>query len=227
MGRFIPKLQSLLDVFLKGECPLCKRSITNLLCLDCERQIKRHHVSNVTQFWQGELPIFAWGVYSGGLKRAIAALKYEHQPQLARPLGHWMGEAWRSTRLISQRPIVVPIPMHPDKQKKRGFNQAELLAKGFCAVTRLPLCADGLVRCRSTEAQFGLSVADREQNLADAFELGASWQRRQPESPILLLDDIYTTGATARSAAAVLTQRGIAVTGIVALAIALKENSPL
>jgi len=75
----------------------------------------------------------------------------------------------------------------------------------------------GLERIRATEAQFGISAKDREKNLAMAFGLGSGFRRQRPALPVLLFDDVYTTGATARSAAQTLQQQDIPVCGVVAL----------
>ena len=161
--------------------------------------------------------MFAWGCYRGGLRRAIAAFKYENQPQLARPLAGWLADAWR---LRAQPPAgtIVPIPLHASKYQERGFNQADLLAQHFCDRTQLPLQLHGLERHRATEAQFKLnSDRDREQNLTAAFRLGPGLKQR-PVTRVLLLDDIYTTGATVRSAAQTLRRHGISVAGVVVLA---------
>lgn len=164
--------------------------------------------------------MFIWGFYGGILKRAIAALKYENHPQLAQPLGHWLGKAWLDSPLSAQakKMTVIPIPIHAQKLQQRGFNQAELLGNSFCQFTGLSLQPLGLERVRETQSQFGLGSLGREENLADAFRLGKSLSRRPPASPVLLLDDIYTTGATARSAAKTLQQQGIRVFGVVAIA---------
>jgi ComF family protein len=119
---------------------------------------------------------------------------------------------------FSKHFTVVPIPMHPAKQRQRGFNQAELLARYFCDRTRFSLEVNGLQRVRQTEAQFNLSVQQRQQNLDNAFSLGQKFLKRPPSAPVLLLDDIYTTGATALSAAQTLQQHGIQVQGIIVLA---------
>lgn len=110
--------------------------------------------------------------------------------------------------------------MHDRKLQERGFNQAHLLAKSFCAMTGLRLETNGLRRIRDTEAQFRLSNAARSQNLTDAFGLGSAFIERSSTQPVLLLDDIYTTGATARSAAQTLRSQGVRVHGIIVLAIA-------
>jgi len=176
-------------------------------------------------FWQEPISVFSWGVYSGSLKRAIAVMKYENQPQIAQPLGQWLGETWLlNSPMGHQKPVVVPIPLHISKQKKRGYNQAALLAQSFCQTTGLKFKLNGLERVRETKAQFGLSASEREKNLAAAFVVGQEFRRRPPAFPVLLVDDIYTTGATAAAAVQTLRQCGIAVSGLVALATALKNQ---
>ncbi len=210
-----------LRVFLEAPCPLCQRSSSAEICSTCQRRIT---ACRVTPTWEtvNNLPIFAWGAYGGALKQAIATLKYNNQPHLASPLGLWMGNAWNQAHPLLPPAIVVPIPMHASKQRERGFNQAVLLARSFCRTTRLPLKVDGLERRRATEAQFKLSNLQRQQNLQDAFCLGRDLLKQRPSQPILLLDDIYTTGATAQAAAKILRDRGFQVKGIVVLAKAVR-----
>jgi predicted amidophosphoribosyltransferase len=171
------------------------------------------------------LPVLSWGHYQGPLKRAIAALKYDHQPQLASPLGQALGQHWQHFPLPTRRPpLVVPIPLHPNKLKIRGFNQAELLAAAFCETTQLRLVPQGLMRQRETVPQFGLGLADRQQNLSGALALGPAFRHTSPQQPVLLCDDIYTTGTTVRTAAAELRRHGISVCGVVAIAQATLEG---
>lgn len=210
-----------ISLFLKSNCPLCQRPTGKVFCIDCARQLQRCQFSDRHIRSTAELPVFTWGMYGGALKRAIAALKYENKPQIAQPLGFWLADAWLNLRSTSSQPIVVPIPLHATKLSDRGFNQAELLARSFCQITGLKLRSQGLERARQTVRQFELSGKEREQNLAGAFQLGADFRRR-PVSPVLLLDDIYTTGATVRSAARTLHQAGIGVCGVVAIAATLK-----
>ena len=223
MPKWTQKLQGLLNLFLESNCPLCQRPTAKEFCQDCNRRLQRCKLADPSYLWQGELPVFAWGAYGGTLKRAIAALKYENQPQLARPLGYWLAQAWLNSQLASTELIVVPIPLHPDKQKQRGFNQATLLAESFCQTTGLKLQKTGLERVRNTVAQFGLSAKEREKNLAVAFQLGSGFRHCSTKS-VLLLDDIFTTGATAKSAMQTLRQSGIKVGGIVAIAISKKNT---
>jgi len=138
--------------------------------------------------------VFVWGTYSGILKRAVAAMKYENQPQIARPLGQLLGEAWRSnspkfSQLIQL--VVVLIPLHTSKKKQRGYNQAALIAQSFCETTGFKLKINGLERLRETKAQYVLSASEREKNLAQAFGLGIDFRPHNPNIQVLLVDDKY------------------------------------
>ena len=223
-------LKTWFNLLLESSCPLCQRSTANTFCLDCDRQLQRGSLPNPAAQWHGvgpeELPLFAWGKYGGMLKRALACLKYDQQSEVARPLGQWLGQAWLqqgpqpfiSTPATTAELVVVPIPLHADKLRQRGYNQAELLAQSFCDRTGLPLLRHGLIRVRATEAQFGLSQVARSQNLAAAFDLNPTVWRSQRRRSVLLLDDIYTTGSTVQSAAQTLRSHGIKVCGVVAIA---------
>ncbi|MBD2123364.1 ComF family protein [Trichocoleus sp. FACHB-262] len=226
MRHWTHPLKAWLNVILESPCPLCQRSTAATFCLDCDRQLQRCALPAPAAQWQGQLPVFAWGKYGGTLKRVLAGLKYDYHPQVAQPLGQWLGQAWLKQgpkHLVhptsaAPLPVVVPIPLHTAKLKQRGYNQAELLAQSFCEQTGLSLQRQGLVRIRATEAQFGLSQVAREQNLAAAFALNQSVWRGSRDRPVLLLDDIYTTGATVQSAAQTLRSQGIKVCGIIAIA---------
>jgi ComF family protein len=215
---------SLTRLLWDDRCPLCQRHATAVVCVDCDRQLQQCR-------WKQPLcsqqpAVWAWGNYDGPLRQAIATLKYQNQPSLARPLGQWMGTYWRSTvRIQHQTLVVVPVPMFTEKQKERGFNQAERLATAFCEVTQLPIARSGLVRVRNTRPQFELSQLERQQNLVDAFELGAGMKRRSRFS-VVLLDDIYTTGATARAAIATLAAHHIPVAMVVVLAQSRRNGCP-
>ncbi|MEC4805068.1 MAG: ComF family protein [Jaaginema sp. PMC 1079.18] len=210
-------LKTLTSLFLQSHCSLCDRVTPDNICPACDRQLQRQKFSHPERFWQGELPLFVWGQYNGILKRSLATLKYNNQPELAQLLGYYLGQSWRSfvPTLTQKRFVLVPIPLHPRKLQERGFNQAELLGRSFCRVTGDRLNSRLLLRQKDTQAMFGLSPQEREQNIKAAFSVQPP---RRQIPPVLLIDDIYTTGTTARSAATVLRENDIAVVGIVAIA---------
>lgn len=192
--------------------------MSGYFCPTCHCRLGQEQLADPGQFWASQA-LFAWGDYDGNLKRAIAVFKYANAPELATPLGQWLAQAWLAANLEPHhRFTIVPIPLHPDKQRQRGYNQAELLARSFCQFTGDRLQPHGLVRMRATEAQFNLPAQQREQNLHQAFQVGPAFRDRSPQHPIILLDDIYTTGATVRAAMQVLRRQGISVRGVITVA---------
>jgi ComF family protein len=207
--------QNLFNVLLKTKCPLCQRSTPKTFCTYCENQLEQQRLEDPAAGWNEQPGVFAWGQYEGGLKRAIAQFKYEDQRHLAHTFGTWIAQAWVYS--LCKGVIVVPIPLHEEKLKKRGFNQAELLARRFCQVTGCILRPNGLKRKHNTEALFNLSKADREATLVDAFEIGRDCDQAV-RFPVVLFDDIYTSGATVRSATRTLRRSGFDVQGVIVLA---------
>lgn len=225
---------SMLDLFLGRGCGLCDRPAAQTFCIDCHRQLKDSYHPNAT--WtcdeNGDWPISALGNYEGSLKQAIRALKYSRREDIAIVLGNAFGQQW--PRLLRQLPTqhslatppyVVPIPLHTNRYQQRGYNQAERIAKGFCQTSGLPMLAGGLKRIEDTLPQHQLGVQSRQENLDGAFTVGRELTRRcrQSSPRILLIDDIYTTGATMRSATEVLNAAGISVVGVLAIARAVSN----
>jgi ComF family protein len=203
-------------------CPLCQRPAQGGLgcfCQDCAGQLQSLHQS----CWQASdrpdlLPIYAWGIHQALLRRALHVLKYDHQPRIGLTLGEWMGQDWCRSQPTSPCYTVVPIPLHADRFQKRGYNQAELLSRSFSAVSGLRHQPQALVRCKSTQAQYGLSVTQRQHNLDGAFRV-----TQPPRTPVLIVDDIYTTGSTVAAACQALGSQGVEVVGIVVAARAVLQ----
>lgn len=205
-----------LNLFLKPNCPTCDRTATDIFCQYCQRQIQECQLLEPARYWQGDLPLFAWGKYQGSIKRSIAKLKYDGHRSIADAYGQLLADSWQLSPLVtSTKLFVIPIPLHPEKLASRGFNQAELIARRFCQVTGSKLDLS-LQRTRATTAQFGLSKSARQENVSGAFALVRS--SLKPGSTVLLIDDIYTTGATVRSAALVLRSHQLDVCGIAVVA---------
>ncbi|MEM1239697.1 MAG: ComF family protein [Cyanobacteria bacterium P01_H01_bin.26] len=226
-------LGRLTKVFLSVPCPLCQRPTSSVLCTDCYRQIQtcqwpsstrgkaaqNTSAPGLTLYDGSALSVLAWGRYQGVLKQVLALLKYGDQTEIGLWLGRLLGQHWQASQrhtAYRQLPVVVPIPLHQKRQQQRGYNQAALIAAGFCRVTGLSLIEHGLVRIKATEAMHGLGINARKTNLADAFRLGTGLPSTARQ--ILLIDDIYTTGTTAQAAVIPLIQAGYTVAGIATVA---------
>ncbi|MEA5593072.1 ComF family protein [Rivularia sp. UHCC 0363] len=219
----MPIWKSFLNLFLQSNCPLCQRPASQDFCEYCHKQLQKCCLTDSNRGNDNSPPVIAWGAYGGVLKRAIATMKYDNHPEIARPLGEWLGEVWLQNYGSDRSFIVVPIPMHPEKQKERGFNQAALIARSFCQTTGLKLKLNGLQRVKATKALFGLSPTERKETLIQAFELGTDF-RYPTDVPVVLVDDIYTTGTTVKSAIETLSKNGIIVSGVAVVAVPSKAN---
>jgi ComF family protein len=153
--------------------------------------------------------------YRGHVQSCLKSVKYHYQWDRIRTLF----ALWRERVADYQLPdfaaghwVVVAVPMWSAKERRRGFNQASLLARELARHYKVPNLAV-LRRRRETTPMYGLSKGERKTNVADAFELrpGVGSLRG---SHILLVDDVWTTGATLRSCAQVLKQRGAVVWGV-------------
>jgi ComF family protein len=213
-----PLFDRVLNLFLKSNCPLCDRTAEEVFCGYCQRQLQATQLTQPAKYWQGNLPLFAWGSYEGTIKQSMAKLKYDGIRSIGEIYGQWLGTSWQQSPPpnLPTKLIVVPIPLHAEKLQTRGFNQAELIARSFCQITGHKLDLS-LHRTRSTVAQFGLSKSARQENVAGAFTL-THRTTLKPDTTVLLIDDIYTTGATVREAATALTAAQINVFGVAVIA---------
>jgi ComF family protein len=172
----------------------------------------------------------AYGPYQGRMREAIHALKYDRVHAAARGLGSFLAQA--IAQMAAEAPaemLVIPVPLHRTKHAQRGFNQARSLAVEALKALRkthpawqLRLASKTLMRLRSTESQAGLTPRQRRLNVRGAFTVtdpAAVIMRH-----VLLIDDILTTGATARAAARALVQAGAASVRVATLARATRIN---
>jgi ComF family protein len=174
----------------------------------------------------------SYGLYQDRMKAAIHALKYDGLHPAASGLGRMLADA--IAQLASEAPaemLVVPILLHGSKYKQRGFNQARVLAAAALdhlrkthPAWRLTLASNALMRIRSTQSQAGLTSRQRRLNVRGAFSV--SDPAVVAAKHVLLIDDILTTGATARAAAQSLARAGAASVWVATLARARRISAP-
>ncbi|MBL8231628.1 MAG: ComF family protein [Bryobacterales bacterium] len=164
---------------------------------------------------------YSYGSYEGALQKLIHLLKYGGVHTLARPLGGLMLNAFPRTAQID---VLVPVPMHWWRVWTRGFNQAELLAKEVARRTGVPV-RNAARRKRSTPPQAGLSNSARRRNVSGLFEVSKPADVRGLH--VLLVDDVFTTGATASACAAALKRAGARQVSVLTLARADRRLEPL
>ncbi len=143
------------------------------------------------------------GYFEGSLREAIHQFKYRPCRSLGRPLARWMME---NIRPVADIDCIVPVPLHTERLRQRGFNQALILAHELSKVFAIPLSYDNLIRVRPTRPQVELSGEERIKNVSGAFSLRCPAEIRRRD--VLLIDDVFTTGATMNECASVLKDAG-------------------
>ncbi|HET9920687.1 MAG TPA: ComF family protein [Ktedonobacteraceae bacterium] len=187
--------------------PFCQHcgspSAANGACRSCQYHPPRLHGLRAASLFQGQLRFY------------IHQLKYEGKTRLAEPLGFLMAQAYR--RYGFQVDAIVPVPLHPERQRQRGYNHAALLAEVCALQVGVPLYSDMLQRSLATPAQVGSTASQRYQNVAGAFLCAPAFATGALTGrSILILDDVCTTGATLEACAAPLYAAGAtAVWGLV------------
>ena len=148
----------------------------------------------------------SFAAYDDALLRAITLLKHEAIRPLANWLGHRLAEVARGDPAVAKADLVVPVPLHPERQRERGFNQAELLAKAVASRLNLPMEARALERRKPRPPKLKLSRHERWEAARGAYApvTGRQFDNRR----VLLVDDVFTTGATLDACARALQAAG-------------------
>jgi competence protein ComFC len=222
--RIRPLYSSLVDLFFPPQCVYC-RTIGNRICDSCAAGIpwigsacceacglpggdRCEHIC----IERGQLQfIRSAAVFSGPMRKALHALKYDSDRSLAALLvrlahPHWALPAWSYD-------VLIPVPLGKKRERARGYNQSLLLAEALSRMVGVPVAAGSITRVRETPTQVGLSYPERKRNVADAFQATAVAGKR-----ILLVDDVCTTGATLQSCAEALGRAGALGVGALTLA---------
>jgi len=217
----VPVCDSCLQIPLQSQnlCPCCGEFLagqSETLCDPC-RMVPPPFTQAV-----------AWGLYTGRTRELVHLFKYSGLLGLSHTLGRRVAEAANLFSNLPKEFTVTPVPLYRGKQRTRGFNQAALLAgasirpmRELFPAHRIQLDERMLSRVRATESQAGLSPAERRRNLRAAFFVPKPERARGKH--ILLVDDIYTSGATARGCAEALLKAGALSVRVVTLSRAQRE----
>jgi ComF family protein len=219
-----------LDFLYPRVCLNCQCLLTDrqrYVCSPCWDSLERVHPQHPLYGETKEKLLASGVVYDlvscfvfqteGAFQRLAYAMKYEGFEKVGVWLGRELGRSIVSVGL--QADVVIPIPLHKRKLRERGYNQAELIARGVSEVTGVPVRTDFVRRRRFTETQTQLNLEQRRKNMEDAFEVVPENEIEVSGTTCLLIDDVITTGATITSCAKELLRAG--ATRIIAASAAL------
>lgn len=195
---------------LVGEHPL--QDSERLLCEKCLRSLPTLPPPQIPYGWDSKAsPLddaLSYWEFSPSLQRLIHELKYRRKPLIGELLGAYLARGME-TSLLPGADLLIPVPLHPVRQRERGYNQAAAIARGMSSVLDVPVQESVLHRQRYTASQTALSRQERRNNLLGAFDISAPGMELIQGKNILLVDDVFTTGATSEAAAQVLKAGGV------------------
>ena len=222
-------IKDLLDLFFPPLCYVCRRRLLveeEILCGDCYSRIRviappycercgkpvkdpSIKVCN-NCIKEGHPCSYIRGVspYDGIAEELIKILKYNKKEAISGVMGQLIVERIKEEENYKGVQVVVPVPLHPTRKRERGFNQAELLAKEIGKRLNIPLISDVLIRIRATPSQTKLSSKKRLENVKDAFSVNEKKLFDIKDKTVLLIDDVFTTGATLNECARTLIKKG-------------------
>jgi ComF family protein len=189
-------------------CDACQASLEYVCPPTCDRCGEPHTIGLCTKCRAQPLQIesiHSVVIFQDKVRHAIHRFKYERLAGLAEPLGDVLAEGWRAQQLAAD--WLIPVPLHPARQRERGYNQSELLARRLSQRVNVPYSATALTRTRLTAVQMTLDAAQRKANVAGAF---ATVDARLRGARVVVIDDVCTTGATLDACAAALLAMGAA-----------------
>jgi ComF family protein len=156
----------------------------------------------------------------GKLQSIIHGLKYQGYTSLGVKAGRKIGELIRDSDDLPKADALVPVPLHPQKKRERGYNQSEFICRGIEKVTGIPVGTDLLRRKKYTVSQTQLSFEERKENVGDAFEINEKRRGDISGKSIILVDDVITTGSTIDACARELEDAGAKRVQVAAIALA-------
>jgi len=150
----------------------------------------------------------------GVAQKIISELKYRGVQEVGKKIGNWYGNDLKEMNWVID--FIIPVPLHPSKQKKRGFNQSESFAEGLSEIIEIPIETEVVKRTRNTSTQTRKSKVDRWRNMDEVYALTdpAKIQGKK----VMIVDDVLTTGATIGEMVALLSNEGVSHIYIVTMA---------
>lgn len=194
-------------IFIENKCPTCGKPVyngsTSNKCSYC--------INNTFYFTKAFSPL----EFTGLLRDAVYRFKFKSKPYMYKSFGEFMVKSIEKEN-IGLIDLIVPVPLHRRRKAERGYNQSELLAKYISSKLDIPVDCKNLIKIKSTEPQTKLDRLERQKNMINAFEVKD--KRVFENKRILLVDDIFTTGATVNECSKTLLGSGASEVVVITIA---------
>jgi len=223
---------SIVNLFFPKTCAGCNALLLQtetVLCTQCRHDIPLTNHFNIKENeafakFYGKIPagfVIALMEFhkKGIVQEMIHKLKYKGQQDIGKTIGYWCAENLKMLPEIQTIDCIVPVPLHPKKLKKRGYNQVTTFGKTLSEVLKIPYDENILIRTQYTETQTKKTRLNRTENVKDIFDI--NYKYSTPNKNFLLIDDVITTGSTLVSCAQALQKIPNSTVSIVCMAMSM------
>ena len=223
--------EDILNIVFPNICCVCDRILTNneeVICFHCRSELPKTNFTNVKENelvkrLYGKLKIDFGLSYlrfykSGITQKLLHKFKYKNYPEIGKLIGHWVGYEMLKNKDIGNVDLIIPVPLHPKREMKRGYNQTLFFAQGISEVTKIPIQKKVLIRKFYNQSQTHKTKEQRWTSVQYAFMVKN--RKVIEDKQILLVDDIVTTGATLEACGNQILQNGALRLGVATMALA-------
>ena len=201
-------------------CGICGKLDSNFLCKRCENQLKintvfktDNYIEDITKYYDEHMYVF---VYGGIVRKTIINYKFNDKSYIYKTLSNYILKNENFVEKIKSYDIIIPVPISKKRNKERGYNQSELIAREISKMTQVMINTKILYKKINIVPQSTLNKEEREQNIKNAYSIKN--EKNIQNKKILLFDDIYTTGSTVNECSKILKENGAKEIGILTLA---------
>jgi len=200
-------IKDFISLFYPEVCTLCGEGLNRsecYVCMSCIFKLPKtnYHLTEENELYKelynriGQKAAAAWCFYAKGnnVQQLVHELKYERKWELGVNFGKWYGAELKHSPAFASAQIIVPVPIHPNKLKRRGYNQAAVFAEGISKSLNIPVETKAIVKVKETETQTHKRKYERWENVQDIFRV--TKPQLLENTHVLLVDDVITTGAT-------------------------------
>lgn len=195
MQKIKQLFNTFLDFIYKKKCYFCSSTKECVkMCSKCYNELNFSDL-RPNRILNG-VNIYSAGIYEKNIQKMIRGLKYHNQKELAYYMAKFMWEYYKQImekNNITKEYQIVPVPLHKKREKKRGYNHMQLVAEELSTISKYEINNEILERIKPTKPQYKLSYAEKLKNMENAFKINPE---KYHQKPILIIDDICTSGAT-------------------------------
>ena len=215
-------LESILNIIYPQICGICGKMNKNALSNRCQKKIEEEFIFKIDSYEKdinkNFLEHYYFFKYKDLIRRQILDIKFREKPYISQTIAYFLKNIQKSFEKLEKYDIIIVVPISKERQRERGYNQSELIAKKISIMINVPIKKDILYKTQNTVPQSTLNREQRIENSKGVYMVKKCQNIKNKK--ILLIDDIYTTGSTLNECAKALRQKGMSKENIGVLTLA-------